>query len=152
MKKRAQRRNPISNMNGVQELSLVYGGDDGFESKLQRRAAWFTHRDRLIELSIENIPGTRPQAFFEYEHPAAKDYPGAAWEYLFTNNLLHENEMGGVVAIWSKVVELTAWKCVPAKEVRAYRRQAKLLGKPAQDLLKQALLKREGGQTDDETR
>lgn len=132
MKKRKTRRNPIARLDAIQESSLLYGGDGAFESKLQRRAAWFAHREALIELDIENIPGTRPAAFFEYEYPEAKDYPGERWEYLLQNNLLHENELAGITALWTWKLELSIGRlALNPRELKPWQRQAELLGGPA---------------------
>jgi|GEM_PF-3095829 len=139
-KKRKQRRNPISQLDGVQELSLLFGGDAGFESKLQRRAAWYAHRTALIDLAVENMPGTRPQAFFEYEYPEGKGSPGAEWEFLLQNNLLLDGEVAGILAMWTRTLELSAQGLAHMPdELKARHRQAKLLGEPAMDALKGAM-------------
>ncbi|MCL5981385.1 MAG: hypothetical protein M1571_02485 [Firmicutes bacterium] len=139
-KKRKTRRNPVSHLDGIQELSLQFGGDYGFESKLQRRAAWYAHRTALIDLAVENIPGTRPAAFFEYEYPEAKDSPGEEWEFLLQNGLLLDGEMPGILAMWTRTLELTAEGLAYRPDaLEARHRQAKLLGEPAQNALKRVM-------------
>ncbi|HWE52464.1 MAG TPA: hypothetical protein VG273_21900 [Bryobacteraceae bacterium] len=59
-----RRRRRLDSLTSVQELALIIGQPDGFETPEARREAWFTHRDRLMALMG---PGVRPQAFWEYE-------------------------------------------------------------------------------------
>ena len=135
MKKRVQRRNPMKGLDAIQEGSLIYGGINGFESKLQHRAAWFIHRDWLVDQSIENSPGTRPAAFWTYEQPGFEDFEGEGWEYLFIHSLLKSGELGAVIAQWSHKLELMEKRIeLYPDEAKPWKRQAELLGGHALEL------------------
>ena len=152
-KKRKQRRNPIHHLGDYQEWELRIGqGGRGsnFESDLQRRAAWFYHRESFLQKYMDEYPGRRPWAFWYYEQPAGREYScQTQWKYLLQNNLLLEGEYALVLAGWLQmldlrrgVVEMTYehhQEGIPAMhgnpewpEMKAeYEHQAALLGEPA---------------------
>jgi len=78
------------------ELLLGPGNDRGisdFESPFLRRAAWYEHREELMEAPT---PGMRPWGFWEYEvghHPADVGIDGQAAE-LKRLGLLSDSEKG----------------------------------------------------------
>ncbi|MHB1255265.1 MAG: hypothetical protein ACYCXI_03465 [Dethiobacteraceae bacterium] len=146
MKKRKPRRNPISQLDLQQEFDLVLGEHrrPAFESALQRRAAWYTHRDRLIKESAEEIPGSRPQAFWEFEHLEIREFDGEKWEYLLQNSLLLDGEQAGITANWIDYLQRhTEYLALNSVSLEPYRRQAALLGEIAQEALAKLQKKKE---------
>jgi hypothetical protein len=140
-KKRKQRRNPVSQLDGQQEFDLVLGESrrPAFESALQRRAAWYEHRSKLIEESAEALPGSRPKAFWQYEHPEVRDFAGEKWEYLLQKGLLLEGELSGIVAGWiDHLAHYTEYMALNGVSLEPYRRQAVVLGQAAQEALAEA--------------
>ena len=51
------------------ELLLGPGSVSAFTTESDRRAAWFAHRDALLDAVN---PGTRPQGWWDYESPGPR--------------------------------------------------------------------------------
>ena len=109
-KKRKQRRNPVQQLDFPQELELSIGrgGALNFESELQKRAAWFAHREYMLEEGFGNRndhPGNRPEAWWVYE--AKQEKPaGEEWEDLAEMGEMDHTEMAALLAQWTKLLEL----------------------------------------------
>lgn len=109
-KKRKQRRNPIQQLDFQQEMELMIGdgGKSCFESELQQKAAWYHHRDAMLELCRDEYPGRRPWAYWKFEQPEAGRFTPQRqeWAYLLENNLLLDGELPLVLALWAKMLEM----------------------------------------------
>jgi hypothetical protein len=88
------------------EMSLRYGEmphRPGFASEEERRAAWFHHRDHLLQHCRW---GKRPAAWWDYECPIRRprdhDYEEAA---LFEAGLLTETEVAELTKLWRERFE-----------------------------------------------
>jgi hypothetical protein len=105
MKRRRIRRNPVYKLDGQQEFSLIFGGDNGFEGNLQKRGAWYTHRADILEEFIPNHPGMRPAAWWEFEWKGEKTRDKSdEWELLIDE--MEESEKALVLAMWVKLLHL----------------------------------------------
>ncbi len=55
----------------VEERTDLWGaplfGRPGFPDEAARRAAWFDHRDEMLDEFIERFPLLRPEAFWQFE-------------------------------------------------------------------------------------
>jgi hypothetical protein len=88
------------------EMSLLYGELrhwPAFADDAARKAAWFAHRDRLLEHCSW---GKRPAGWWDYEcpirRPRDRDYQEAA---LWENGLLTADEVAGLEASWRQAFE-----------------------------------------------
>jgi hypothetical protein len=93
-------------LNHEEHLSLQYGdlpGRSAFAGEEARRAAWFHHRDRLLQHCSH---GKRPAAWWDFEcpirRPRDRDYEEAA---LFEVGLLAESEISELLARWRSEFE-----------------------------------------------
>jgi hypothetical protein len=89
-----------------EEMSLVYGElphRPGFASEEERRAAWFAHRDELLQHCRW---GRRVAGWWDYESPIRRprdrDYEEAA---LYEAGLLTEGEIVDLTARWRSEFE-----------------------------------------------
>ncbi|MEW6771852.1 MAG: hypothetical protein AB1330_10780 [Bacillota bacterium] len=140
--RRRTRRNPVKELTGGQELELIFGtsGNSNFASPLEARAAWFYHRERLLEDFTE---GRRPWGFWKFES-GLDGYPESEnqWEWLWRNGYLDAEEKAKVLAQWIKTFDLRyeneraiithvdMWRLTPDK-LAELQRQAALLGEVA---------------------
>ncbi len=77
-----------------------------FKSALTRRAAWYEHRDKILNGWLESHPGTRPGAWWSYE---AKEQPAEKeeqWEVLHRLGVMDDTEKATVLAMWAKMLHL----------------------------------------------
>jgi hypothetical protein len=88
------------------EMSLRYGklaSRPGFASAEERKAAWFAHRDELLQHCHS---GQRPAGWWDYESPIARprnrSYREAA---LYEAGLLTDGEVDELVATWREQFE-----------------------------------------------
>jgi hypothetical protein len=94
-----------SDITHEQEMELWLGAPDGgssFASEEERSAAWFRHRDRLMQLWARD--GKRPVAWWQHESPAELYYPGPDFERstLYEWGLLAEGERAELLAFWRR--------------------------------------------------
>jgi hypothetical protein len=109
-------RGSISHLSEVRKNELLSGfvfpTDEGyFESEEEAKTAWFTWREKLLAEWITTRPGTRPDAWWRFEHPGKKlktvgqascwdsmgkfiiyDIREEEFDYLRRNDLLMPNE------------------------------------------------------------
>jgi hypothetical protein len=96
------RRLPLSH---DQDMSLRYGdlaSRPGFANTEERKAAWFYHRDRLLQ---HCSGGQRPAGWWEFESPIpypGRDYAEAA---LYEAGLLTEGEVAELTSRWRAAFE-----------------------------------------------
>jgi len=90
----------------VQELSLRYGDlaeRPAFAGEQERKAAWFAHRDRLLQ---HCSGGMRPAGWWSFESPVPRprdrDYAQAA---LYEAELLTEREISELMSRWRRDFE-----------------------------------------------
>lgn len=119
-KRRKNRRNPIAELTHGQEFELILWGSkeperrgkDGpglnFTDTLQKRAAYFLHREYLLEEAFgnrNNNPGRRSAGWWLYE--AKEERPeGDQWERLIELGAMDEVETAAVLADWTRGLEL----------------------------------------------
>jgi hypothetical protein len=104
---RQPRQRPVdpSDITPTQEMELWLGASDSgssFASEEERSAAWFRHRDRLMQLWARD--GKRPVAWWQHESPAGLYYPGPDFERstLYEWGLLAEGERAELLAYWRR--------------------------------------------------
>jgi hypothetical protein len=100
-----RRPTPLHTLTGQQEMELWLGASDGgssFADERERRAAWFRHRGRLMQLFAQG--GKRPVAWWQYEAPGELYYPGPDYERstLYEWGLLAETERDELVVCWRR--------------------------------------------------
>ena len=88
------------------QMSLRYGelaSRPGFASEEERRAAWFNHRDELLQ---HCSGGQRPAGWWDYEspipYPRDRAYAAAT---LYENGLLNESELAELMIHWRQAFE-----------------------------------------------
>ncbi len=140
-KRRKQRRNPISILSYNQEFELALsedkepenraGNNTAFIDALQKRAAYFAHRDYVLNEGFGNIndsPGHRPGGWWAFESQEKRNRNIDEWEQLLLMGELSDQEKGLILAQWLQRFELSQgrFKMFPA-EKEPFKRQAELL-------------------------
>jgi hypothetical protein len=115
-----------------------------FPDAMQRRVAWFQHRDEFMPSAD---PGRRPGGWWSFEHPKIPRLAVEAdFEYLWRAGVMDKDEQAAVLAQWTRMLDLHGEliKMVIADgDPRGYlaglHRQAVLLGDVAVKQLEQVL-------------